>query len=141
MMNYFCLQVQVLIDYGDGKSALVDGGMMMPESYPFSSRLEVLCENGALEYAFRASRLPDGPERDAAIKATWQHPFPGNVVYRLGRRHVRLAHPHAYRNSPLQHSQRLAARNAAPRPWRNRRFLFVQLWHSRAKLSRSALLQ
>jgi predicted dehydrogenase len=33
---------------------LVDGGMMMPESYPFSSRLEVLCENGALEYAFRA---------------------------------------------------------------------------------------
>jgi predicted dehydrogenase len=47
-------QVQVLIDYGDGKSALVDGGMMMPESYPFSSRFEVLCENGALEYAFRA---------------------------------------------------------------------------------------
>jgi predicted dehydrogenase len=47
-------QVQVLIDYADGKSALVDGGMMMPESYPFSSRLEVLCENGAMEYAFRA---------------------------------------------------------------------------------------
>jgi predicted dehydrogenase len=47
-------QVQVLIDYRDGASALVDGGMMMPESYPFSSRLEVLCENGALEYAFRA---------------------------------------------------------------------------------------
>jgi UDP-N-acetylglucosamine 3-dehydrogenase len=47
-------QVQVLIDYGDGASALVDGGMMMPESYPFSSRLEVLCEEGAMEYAFRA---------------------------------------------------------------------------------------
>jgi predicted dehydrogenase len=47
-------QVQVLIDYGDGRSALVDGGMMMPDSYPFSSRLEVLCEHGALEYAFRA---------------------------------------------------------------------------------------
>lgn len=46
-------QVQVLIDY-DGASAMVDGGMMMPESYPFSSRLEVLCEKGALEYAFRA---------------------------------------------------------------------------------------
>jgi predicted dehydrogenase len=26
----------------------------MPESYPFSSRLEVLAENGAVEYAFRA---------------------------------------------------------------------------------------
>jgi predicted dehydrogenase len=47
-------QVQVLVDYGDGASALVDGGMMMPESYPFSARLEVLCENGAMEYAFRA---------------------------------------------------------------------------------------
>jgi predicted dehydrogenase len=47
-------QVQVLIDYDDERSALVDGGMMMPESYPFSSRLEVLCENGAMEYAFRA---------------------------------------------------------------------------------------
>jgi predicted dehydrogenase len=47
-------QVQVLIEYGDGASALVDGGMMMPESYPFSSRLEVLCEEGAMEYAFRA---------------------------------------------------------------------------------------
>ena len=39
--------------------------------------------------AFRAVRLHDGPEREAAIRATWQHPFPGNVVYRLGRRHVR----------------------------------------------------
>src|SRR5215208_34925 len=47
-------QVQVLIDYGDGASALVDGGMMMPDSYPFSSRLEVLCDAGAMEYAFRA---------------------------------------------------------------------------------------
>jgi predicted dehydrogenase len=47
-------QIQVLIDYGDGASALVDGGMMMPESYPFSSRLEVLCEEGAMEYTFRA---------------------------------------------------------------------------------------
>ena len=28
-------QVQVLIDYAGGTSALVDGGMMMPESYPF----------------------------------------------------------------------------------------------------------
>jgi predicted dehydrogenase len=46
-------QVQVLIDYGDA-SAVVDGGMMMPESYPFSSTLQVLCERGAIEYHFRA---------------------------------------------------------------------------------------
>ena len=46
-------QVQVLIDYGNA-SAVVDGGMMMPESYPFSSTLQVLCERGAIEYHFRA---------------------------------------------------------------------------------------
>lgn len=46
-------QVQVLVDYGNS-SALVDGGMMMPESYPFSSTLQVLCETGAMEYEFRA---------------------------------------------------------------------------------------
>jgi predicted dehydrogenase len=46
-------QAQVLIDYGDA-SAMVDGGMMMPESYPFSASLQVLCERGALEYHFRA---------------------------------------------------------------------------------------
>jgi UDP-N-acetylglucosamine 3-dehydrogenase len=47
-------QVQILIDYAGGASALVDGGMMMPESYPFSSRLELLGDSGALEYQFRA---------------------------------------------------------------------------------------
>jgi predicted dehydrogenase len=43
----------VLIDYGNA-SAVVDGGMTMPESYPFSSSLQVLCQTGALEYHFRA---------------------------------------------------------------------------------------
>ena len=38
---------------------------------------------------FRAVRLPDGDEREAAIRATSQHPFPGNLIYRLGRSHVR----------------------------------------------------
>ncbi len=46
-------QTQVAVDYG-AASALVDGGMMMPESYPFSSSLQVLCERGAVEYHFRA---------------------------------------------------------------------------------------
>jgi hypothetical protein len=43
------------------------------------------------EWQFRATALEPGPEREAAIKATWQHPFPGNVVYRIGRGHVRRA--------------------------------------------------
>jgi len=47
-------QVQVLIEYEGGASALVDGGMMMPESYPFTSSLQVLCERGAAEYHFQA---------------------------------------------------------------------------------------
>jgi predicted dehydrogenase len=46
-------QVQALIDY-ERASAMVDGGMMMPESYPFSSSLELRCERGAVEYHFRA---------------------------------------------------------------------------------------
>jgi hypothetical protein len=41
--------------------------------------------------SFHAVRLPNGPERERAIRATSQHPFPGNLVYRLGRRHVRRA--------------------------------------------------
>jgi hypothetical protein len=35
-----------------------------------------------------ARRLQAGPDRDRAIAATSQHVFPGNVVYRLARRHV-----------------------------------------------------
>ncbi len=38
--------------------------------------------------SFRAELLPPGPERDQAILATNQHPFPGDLIYRLGRRHV-----------------------------------------------------
>lgn len=41
------------------------------------------------DHVFTATRLNPGAEREAAIRATGQHPFPGNLVYRLGRRHVR----------------------------------------------------
>jgi hypothetical protein len=37
----------------------------------------------------RATRLPAGELRDEAILATSQQVFPGNIVYRLARRHVR----------------------------------------------------
>ncbi|MGH2548781.1 MAG: Gfo/Idh/MocA family protein, partial [Thermomicrobiales bacterium] len=47
-------QAQVLIEYADGRSAMVDGGMMMPDSYPFTSSLQVLLERGAIEYNFQA---------------------------------------------------------------------------------------
>jgi predicted dehydrogenase len=46
-------QTQVLIEYANG-SAVVDGGMMMPESYPFTASVDVIGDRGALEYRFRA---------------------------------------------------------------------------------------
>jgi hypothetical protein len=39
------------------------------------------------ELPVTATRLPPGEERTRAILATNQHPFPGNLVYRLARRH------------------------------------------------------
>lgn len=47
-------QVQVMIEYEGGRSALVDGGMMMPDSYPFTSSMQLLSERGAIEYHFHA---------------------------------------------------------------------------------------
>jgi hypothetical protein len=41
------------------------------------------------EVTFRAVTLAASEEREAAVRATSQHPFPGNLVYRLGRAHVR----------------------------------------------------
>jgi hypothetical protein len=39
----------------------------------------------------RATRLEPGALRDLAIASTGQHVFPGNLVYRLARRHIRAA--------------------------------------------------
>jgi len=49
----------------------------------------VLRYHNGVEWRFSAARLPMGEERERAIRATSQHPFPGNLVYRLGRRHIR----------------------------------------------------
>ena len=45
--------------------------------------------HGRPSLTIRATRLPPGPLRDSAILSTGQHVFPGNVVYRLARRHIR----------------------------------------------------
>ena len=50
-----------------------------------AGRGTVRYHNGA-EWHFVATRLADGEEREQVIRATGQHPFPGNLVYRLGRR-------------------------------------------------------
>ena len=46
-------QTHVLIQYDDA-SGVADGGMTMPETYPFTAKLDVLFEQGAAEFAFRA---------------------------------------------------------------------------------------
>jgi hypothetical protein len=48
----------------------------------------------------RAVRLAPGQEREDVIRSTGQHPFPGNAIYRLGRRHV-LAVGTYFRLEPL----------------------------------------
>ena len=61
---------------------------------PWTRNLE---SNGGGELVFRpptratirATRLEPGPLRDRAILATSQHVFPGNLVYRLARAHIR----------------------------------------------------
>lgn len=42
-----------LVDYGDVK-AFAEGTVLMPEGYPFTMTLWVLCEHGSVEYTFRA---------------------------------------------------------------------------------------
>lgn len=43
-----------LLDYGEVK-AFAEGTILMPAGYPFTMTLAVLCENGSVEYSFRAS--------------------------------------------------------------------------------------
>lgn len=54
-----------------------------------AGRATVVLPRGRGERGVRAELLTDGDERTAAIMATGQHPFPGNLAYRLGRRHIR----------------------------------------------------
>ena len=45
--------VHALVDYG-GVNAIVEGSEFMPQGYPFSIGLKVLCEGGVVEFLFRA---------------------------------------------------------------------------------------
>lgn len=48
----------------------------------------------------RMVRLEPGAEREAVIQSTGQHPFPGNLIYRLARGHIRAVGVY-YRLEPL----------------------------------------
>lgn len=45
--------VLTLVDYGDVKG-FAEGSVLMPEGYPFTMTLWVLCEKGSVEFTFRA---------------------------------------------------------------------------------------
>jgi predicted dehydrogenase len=51
--------VHALVEY-DGASAIAEGSMAMPRSYPFSSNIRAQGENGAAEYAFSAAPAEGG---------------------------------------------------------------------------------
>jgi predicted dehydrogenase len=51
--------VHALVEY-DGASAVAEGSMAMPGSYPFSSNIRVQGERGAAEYAFSAAPAESG---------------------------------------------------------------------------------
>ncbi len=61
----------------------------------------LLARRGGAPEHVTARLLRPGPEREQAILATWQHPFPGDLIYRLARRHI-LAVGRYYRLEPAE---------------------------------------
>jgi predicted dehydrogenase len=64
-----------LLDYGEVK-AFAEGTILMPAGYPFTMTLAVLCENGSVEYSFRAGGT--GVETGTASETSL-------MVYEAGR--------------------------------------------------------
>jgi UDP-N-acetylglucosamine 3-dehydrogenase len=61
--------VQAVVHCAGGE-ALVEGSLLMPASYPFTSNIRVLCERGALEYPFKVGAPEDGGNLGGADEAT-----------------------------------------------------------------------
>jgi predicted dehydrogenase len=45
--------IVTIIDYGDSQG-MIEASQFMPQDYPFTATLKVLCENGTAEFVFRA---------------------------------------------------------------------------------------
>jgi predicted dehydrogenase len=67
--------VVAAVEY-DGATGVAEGSMRMPRSYPFSSNIRVLCENGAAEYAFSAAPAEDGGNIGAPTAAAGLRLYP-----------------------------------------------------------------
>ncbi|MEW5867603.1 MAG: hypothetical protein AB1774_12230, partial [Bacillota bacterium] len=42
------------LDYGDGLVAFAEGTFLVPSSFPFTMTFRAICENGTVEFMFRA---------------------------------------------------------------------------------------
>jgi predicted dehydrogenase len=67
--------VLAIVDY-DGAEGTAEGSMAMPKSYPFSSNVRVLCENGVAEYGFSAAPAEDGGNIGASDSARGLRLYP-----------------------------------------------------------------
>ena len=78
--------VHALVEY-DGAAGLAEGSMRMPRSYPFSSDVRVLCEQGAAEYAFTAAPVEGEGNIGASSSPRGLRVYPtnGDDARRAGR--------------------------------------------------------
>ena len=67
--------VLALVDYDDA-TCVAEGSMRMPRSYPFSSSIRVLCEEGVAEYTFSAAPAEDGGNIGAPTAARGLRLYP-----------------------------------------------------------------
>lgn len=67
--------LHAVVEY-DGASGLAEGSMSMPRSYPFSSSIRVLCENGVAEYGFSAAPIEGEGNIGASSSARGLRIFP-----------------------------------------------------------------
>ena len=74
--------VHALVEY-DGASGLAEGSMRMPRSYPFSSALRVLCEQGAAEYTFTAAPVEGEGNIGASSSPRGLRVYPTNGAMRI----------------------------------------------------------
>jgi predicted dehydrogenase len=68
--------VQAMVEYDDA-SAVAEGTMCMPRSYPFSSSIRVDCEKGTAEYAFSAAPAEGGGNIGEAQGPSGLRLYPG----------------------------------------------------------------
>ena len=67
--------VQAVVEY-EGATGIAEGSVAMPRSYPFSSNIRVVCEDGAAEYAFSAAAVEGQGNIGASDSARGLHVTP-----------------------------------------------------------------